>query len=188
MVCAVGCTGSSAGQPLPTGGSPTQASVTTIPRSGASSSHSTSTRPREIRLDGKDPCALIPESDWPRFHIEKPGELRQQEPNFNSPDCFYSNDFLALGVTLVITEGIGEWIDGDRNGVVEQVVPIEQFPAISITRNGDQYHCNVAVDVADGQYLLVTVEPIISKVSELPERCELAHQVAESAMKTLVRL
>lgn len=41
------------------------------------------------------------------------------------------------------------------------------------------------VDVADGQFLMATASPDPSDPSN-PERCDLAYQLAESAMKTLV--
>jgi hypothetical protein len=108
------------------------------------------------------------------------------EPVFKSPDCFYSNNAGSFSVTLVVTEGIGTWTDGSRSGVAQQVEAIEGFPAIAVTRNGDNYQCGVAVDVADGQYLLATVVVRPSTASQLPERCAYAHQLAESAMHTLV--
>jgi hypothetical protein len=182
-----GCSVTSAGQPLPSGNRstaevPGPSSSASVPTSG-----STLARPREFRLNGKDPCALVPKSDWPRFYIEEPGRPRQQDPTFKSPDCFYSNDVLGAGITLVITEGIGKWTDGSRVAVADQVAPIEGFPALAITRKNDQHQCGVAVDVADGQYLLADLTLIPSKASQVPERCAYAHQLAESAMRTLVR-
>ncbi|HET9143230.1 DUF3558 domain-containing protein [Actinophytocola sp.] len=181
-----GCTNTSAGQPLPTADGPATSGTQPSPPSGSTTSGSAPARPREIRLDGKDPCALVPQSDWPKFYIEKPGRLRRQDPVFKSPDCFYSNNVLGLSITLVMTEGIGGWTDGSKSGIAKNVEPVEGFPAIAITRKGDQYDCYVAVDTANGQYLLATVNLTPSKASQVPERCEYAHQLAESAMRTLV--
>jgi hypothetical protein len=63
-----------------------------------------------------------------------------------SPDCFYTNNVLGLSITLVMTEGIGGWTDGSKSGIAKNVEPVEGFPAIAITRKGDQYDCYVAVD------------------------------------------
>jgi hypothetical protein len=183
---AAGCTNTSAGQPLPTSGGATSGGTetTTLPP-GSSTSRPAAPRPREIRLNGKDPCVLVVQADWSKFHIDKPGKAGM-EPTFNSPDCFYSNNAGSFSVTLVVTEGVGKWTDGSRSGVAVQVAPLEGFPAIAITRKGDEYQCGVAVDVAEGQYLLATVVVRPSTASQLPERCEYAHQLAESAMRTLV--
>jgi hypothetical protein len=179
-----GCTNTSAGQPLSTSSGPST-NVTDPGSSNSSTSESVPVRPRELRLDGKDPCALVPQSDWPKFYIEKPGKLRQQDPTFKSPDCSYGTDVAGFGITLVITEGIGKWTDGSRSGITEQVAPIQGYPALSITRKNDQHQCGIAVDVAEGQYLLADLTLIPSKASQVPERCEYAHQLAESAMRTL---
>ncbi|MFL6140382.1 MAG: DUF3558 domain-containing protein [Labedaea sp.] len=183
---ATGCTNTSAGQPLPTATGRTTDGTDASPSSNSSTSGSAPARPQELRLDGKDPCALVPQSDWPKFYIDKPGKPGQDE-TFKSPDCFYSNNVLGLGIALVVTEGINKWTDGSRTATAQQVAPIEGFPAISVTRNNDKYTCAIAVDVANGQYLWADVNLTPSKASQVPERCEYAHQWAESAMRTLVR-
>lgn len=180
-----GCTTTSSGLPSPAGSATIGTSTGAKPSS--STSEPRSARPREIRLDGRNPCTLVPESDWPKFHIDKPGKLGE-EPTFKSPDCFYGTNFVALDVVLVVTEGIDRWINGSRSGIVEKVEPVEGFPAIAITRREDKNQCDVAVDVANGQYLLTGVVLIPSKASQLPERCDYARQLAESTMTTLVRL
>ena len=144
-------------------------------------------RPRELRLDGRDPCALVPTADWAKFYIEKPGKAKQDE-TFKSPECFYSNSVGAFNITLVMTEDIDAWRGGKRAAQPTDVAPIKGFPAISLRRPEDRIGCDVAVDVAAGQYLLATVIIDIDKVSRLPERCDYAHQLAESAMSTLVAL
>lgn len=146
---------------------------------------STQPRPREIRLDGKDPCALVPESDWGKFSIERPGQP-QQNKTFNSPECYYGNLDLAVGITLVVTEGIEAWRTGKRTAEPTDAAPIQGFPTISLMRPKDMTGCDTVVDVAKGQYLLATV--IVLTDDGVPKRCDWAHQLAESAMKTLVGL
>jgi hypothetical protein len=182
---ASGCTNTSAGQPLPTGDGPTATGTEPSRSSSSPTSGSTPARPKDLRLDGKDPCALVPQSDWSKFYIEKPGKPGQDE-TFKSPDCFYGTDVAGLGIVLVVTEGIDKWTDGSRSAVAKQVASIDGYPALSITRENDKNQCGIAVDVADGQYLLADVTLIPSKASQVPERCEYAHQWAESAMHTLI--
>lgn len=142
-------------------------------------------RPREVRLDGKDPCGLIPRSDWRKFHIEEPGEPQRNEP-LKSPQCFYNARVGAFGITLVTTEDIDAWRGGKRYAKDAEVAPVKGFPAISLKNPVYETGCDIAVDVADGQYLLAELIIDIDEVSRLPERCEYAHQWAESAMSTLV--
>lgn len=155
------------------------------PTRETSAAPATPVRPHELRLNDKDPCALIPRSDWAKFHIEKPGNPKQQEA-FKSPECLYSNSVGAFVIVLVITEGIGAWRSGERSATPKEEKPVKGFPAISLHRPEDKTGCDVVVDVADGQYLLATVVLHPDKLSALPERCDYAHQWAESAMNTLV--
>lgn len=142
-------------------------------------------RPRELRLDGKDPCALVPKADWGKFYIETPGKPKQEQ-TFKSPECFYGNRVGAFDITLVVTEGIEMWRDGTRRAQPTDVARIHGFPTISLVRPGDTNQCDIAVDVAKGQYLLATVIVDLDKLSAVPERCAYAHMLAESAMNTLV--
>jgi len=175
LVLVSGCGSSpSAGIPVPVGNDMRSGDTTSVPA-----------RPRELRLDGRDPCALVPQSDWAKFYIEKPGKSKRDE-TFKSPECFYSNSVGGFDITLVVTEGIDAWRGGKRTAQPQDVASIKGFPAISLLRPADRSGCDIAVDVAAGQYLLTTVIVDLDKVSRLPERCEYAHQLAESAMNTLV--
>lgn len=164
-----------AGRPVPAGNEMRTPDTSTGP--------STPVRPREIRLQGKDPCALVPKADWGKFYIDKPGEPQQDE-TLKAPECFYGLREVALAVTLVMTEGVEAWRSGKRSAEPVDVAPIQGFPAISLVRPKDTIGCDIVVDVAEGQYLLTTV--IVMEKSAVPERCVYAHKVAESAMKTLV--
>jgi hypothetical protein len=176
------CTGTTSGSPLPRDATTKVTSASTAPpRSSAPPS-----RPRQIRLDGRDPCTLVPETDFAKFHIEKPG-LVQQSPTFKSPRCLYTTNVGSFAVTLVVTEGIEAWTNGTRNADLKPAKPIEGFPAITLGSKVDDQRCNVAVDVATGQYVLTDVGVIPGEEPKLPEKCEYAHQLAASAMRTLVR-
>jgi hypothetical protein len=155
--------------------------VTTDSGPDTSGTESSNNRPRDITLDDKDPCGLITQADWPKFGIKGPGE-RSEEPTLKSPHCYYSG---AGDVTLVVTEGIEAWTEGNRSLKIDAVEPIEGFPTITMANNAGGRTCLAAVDVADGQYLLTTATPNPNDPNE-PEKCDLAYQLAESAMKTLV--
>jgi hypothetical protein len=147
------------------------------------STEPSSERPQEIDLNGKDPCALIPQSDWPKFGIERPGEP-SEHPDFKSPQCYYSGD-RAGNVALVVTAGAEIWTEDKYNAEIKDANPIDGFTTITVASNVDKRACLAVVDVADGQFLLTTATPNPSEPGT-PERCDLAYQLAESAMKTLV--
>lgn len=171
-----GCIQTSAGTPMPDDSATTSSEPNTTP------STEPSERPREINLNGKDPCA-IPQADWPKFGIERAGDPDEHSV-FKSPDCYYSGD-RAGNVTLVLTAGIEIWTEDRYNAEIEDAEPIDGFPTITIASNVDRRTCFAVVDVADGQFLMTTVSPDPDDPSN-PERCDLAYQLAESAMKTLV--
>src|SRR5439155_27050306 len=142
-------------------------------------------RPRPLTLAGKEPCSLVPRTDWPKFDIEKPGTPRQDEV-LNSPKCSYGTNTGGAEITLVVSEGIERWMDGSRKAVAQETTPVEGFHAITLRLPEETDGCVVVVDVAKGQYLLATKLVVTDQALSLPAPCDWAHQLAESAMKTLV--
>lgn len=172
-----GCTQTSAGTPMPDNNAPTTTEPdTTDP---TASTKPTSQRPRKINLTDKNPCA-IPQSDWPKFDIEQPGKP-DEHPDFKSPDCYYSG---VGNVTLVVTAGIEIWTEDRYDAEIKDAAPIDGFPALTVASEVVRQTCLAIVDVADGQFLMTTASPNPNDPSS-PEKCDLAYQLAESAMKTL---
>ncbi len=174
-----GCTQTSAGTPRPDDAASTSSEPGTT--DSTTSTKPSSARPREINLDGKNACGLIPQADWPKFGIGRPGK-QSEEPNFKSPNCYYSS---VGDVTLVVTEGVDAWQERTQNVEISDAKAIDAFPTITIWNKADEHSCYTAVDVADGQYLLTTAMSIEVNANRTAT-CDLAYQLAESAMKTLV--
>ncbi|GGM40123.1 hypothetical protein GCM10012275_08840 [Longimycelium tulufanense] len=143
-----------------------------------------STRPREIKLDGKDPCGLISAQQRAKFSIEREPRPGTSDA-FKASNCSFSTKVGVYRITAVTTEGVEAWRSGNRTGKAEEQQPIAGFPAIAVTLPNDDRSCSVAVDVADGQYLYSTAQVDKGKESELPAMCEAARQFAEAAMTTL---
>ncbi|MFI7676701.1 DUF3558 domain-containing protein [Actinophytocola sp. NPDC049390] len=161
---ATGCTQTSVGQPRPV-------------------ESSSPSRPRDVDLTGKDPCALVPEADLSAFDIDKTGKPDRNK-DFDSPECYYSGNDHGYWVTLVTNNGIYVWLDGTYNAEVDEDDPVEGFAAFTVAADVPQNRCDVVVDVADGQYLMTTVLPDLPEVA-FSESCELAHELAESAVSGL---
>ena len=162
------------------GGQPTPQTNTFTSATAAPSS--SSSRPRSIALTGIDPCSLLTPAQKAQFGID-PSRVNTDpaEAFNNAPRCFWSTDQDAYAFELITSEGIGAWTNGTRQGKVAQQAPIDGFPAISITPPTPQA-CYTAVDVADGQYLLATID---TDVADTPKMCELARQLAQAGMSTL---
>lgn len=143
-----------------------------------------SPRPRELRLDGKDPCATVPQADWATFAIDR--AIPEQDPTFRSPACFFNSSWAAMSVVLVVTEGIEAWAPGARTAQPAPVDPVHGFPAISLVRPENATSCDIAVDVATGQYVLAGAVIDLNDLASVPERCAYAHQFAEVVLRTLL--
>lgn len=163
-----GCTQTSVGEPRPV---------------ESSSSGTSASRPRDIDLTGKDPCALVPEADLPAFDIDKAGVVKQNK-EFDAPMCSYNGNHHGYYITLVTKEGIDAWLDGKYNAEVDEVDPVDGFRAITVAGELTPNRCDVVVDVADGQNLRTTVLPDQTEVT-FSESCQLARELAESAMSGL---
>jgi len=177
-----GCTSTTSGTAAPRSST---TRTTPSPTTSASTAPS-STRPREIRLDGKKPCDLITAEQLAVF-----GEFTAPRPNtssfFNAPNCDFSADGAFWNITTVTTEGIEEWTSGKRKGQATEISPITGFPAIAVTLPTDQVRCNVAIDIANGQYLYTGFEVSKSYADKFPKPCDGARIVAEAAMQNLLK-
>ncbi|GGM75619.1 hypothetical protein GCM10012275_52890 [Longimycelium tulufanense] len=181
---AAGCGSSSNGTATPQ----TTASTATVPQITTSATKATPARPREIKLDGKNPCDLITAHQRAKFGFEREPRSGTNE-TFKSPDCRFSNNLAGYWLTTVTTEGVEVWHNGGRNARVEEQQPILGYPTIATTLPDHpvykESNCGIVVDVADGQYLLATIQIDRGSVSKLPPKCEAARAFAEAAMKTL---
>jgi hypothetical protein len=148
-------------------------------------------RPREVRLEGVDPCSLLtaeqraalgftsePRPSRPYVALFR-GEVSTCTMRGSSPE----NALVVNGA--VTTVGIERWREGDIAADVRPTT-ISGFPAvIAVPRQFTDY-CNAEVDVANGQLLDVqfgagTADAPIPQT----ELCNRARQAAEQMMATL---
>jgi hypothetical protein len=105
----------------------------------------------------------------------------------NSPNCDFNATGASWNITTVVTEGIEAWTNGKRAGRPTAIPPIAGFPAITVTLPTDEVACDLAIDVANGQYLFAGFEVRKSFVDRFPKPCDGARQVAEAAMQNLTK-
>lgn len=166
------------------GGTPTPGTATSTAES--TSTKPSSTRPREIKLDAKDPCLLLTAEQLPPLKIDEAGRPGNA-PTFKAKECSWTVTGASSRLAPVTSEGIEVWTSGKRTGQPVEMAPISGFPAISVTVPSDQDRCDVMVDVADGQYLLATFSVSPSFRDRFPKPCDGARQLAEAAMQNLVK-
>jgi hypothetical protein len=179
IVATAACTKTSNGTPA------SATTSTAIDSATTSASKPPAARPRSIKLDGKKACDLLPQSAWPGFKIEKPGE-ETTDKTYNSAECFYDTNVGAFDLVLVATEGLEAWTSGTRTGKATEAAPVLGFPAISITNDRLKDTCRVAVDVSAGQYLLATAQITPGSESKVAPKCDLARQLAELTTQSLL--
>lgn len=149
-------------------------------------------RPREVRLDGVDPCSLLTPQQRAGLGVEgtpRPAESYVELFRGNVPSCTmigFRPAAFGLGVSTVTSVGIERWRQGDLAAQV-QPTSVAGFPAVIAMPTRYTTYCSVDVDVAAGQLLDVQFsdgggKPPISQ----PELCQRAQQVAESTMITLL--
>lgn len=177
IVLVAGCNTVSTGEPraatssaASTGGQP------------ATSSSAAPSRPREVPLDDVDPCTLLPQADYGKYHLDKAGERGADDRG--AARCAWFGDVGYMAVTLVTYEGVSA--QQGRLGELSPADPIDDFPAYTVTVPTDENACFVSVDVADGQNLRIQAG-LYSLPAEATSSCDYAHQFATSLMSTLVR-
>ncbi len=149
-------------------------------------------RPREVRLDGVDPCSLLtPEQ---RRALDLDGTPRYTNTytelfRGDVPTCTitgYTGRPIALAIGTVTTVGIERWQSGDLAARTEPAT-VAGFPAVVAVPSRFTNYCSVEVDVAPAQLLDVQ----LSDGGGLPpvgqdELCSRARRAAAELIKSLL--
>lgn len=188
-VAATACTKSEAGQAAPqqttsTGSSSsgTQNPTVTVPP-----------RPRELKLNGLEPCSLITQAQRTELKIDRTRSRSNGTQQYKGmPECVLSIEkqqpFYQYVVTAATNEGIGPWLSGKRN-VEAKLVSVSGFAAVTFWSRGahdtNADGCTLAIDVANGQQLMVDTNNDGGHSFTLDQMCQRAQHAAELAMQTL---
>jgi hypothetical protein len=190
-----GCTTSEAG--VPTSGGPISESTSGGELPSESSTPSSAVipaPPREISLDGLDPCTLF--SDEQKVQL---GADRARPDDGASAGTIYkgmknctldrvnSEPFFAIAVIAVTNVDINFWINEGSNAD-SKLISIAGYPAAEFHTKGVQdSDCAVAVGVAKNQHLHVEFHPLSEDLKQ-DQICQRSEQAAEMAMQTLQTL
>lgn len=151
-------------------------------------------RPRDVPLDGLDPCTLLTKEQQQELGLEDREPILTVSPTQLyggvSSLCTargYEPRAISLGIDAVTIKGI-ERYTVERVDATVTPIGARGFPAVQVVPPRPGY-CTVIVDVAPGQLLDVQFadggrEPPIPT----PDLCEGARLAAELAMDTLLRL
>lgn len=165
---------------------------TPAPADPAAPTSAAAARPRDVPVDGVDPCSLLTEEQREELGLDG-------EPHFddspsllfpgNVPMCVTSGfnpRAIAISVGLVTTAGIEFISSGQLAGDLEPTA-VAGYPAISARPTQYTQFCNIFVDVAPGQ--LVDVQALDGgRKPPIPQEqlCQDAEQAATAVMETLL--
>ena len=149
-------------------------------------------RPREVRLDGVDPCSLLSPAQRAGLGItSEPSYSSSYEGLFHGevPTCTMHTSgttSTVLGIGTVTTVGIERWHDPTLRADVWPTTTAN-FPAGVAIPTQSKTYCSVEVDVAPGQLLDVQVQDGGNE-SVVPQSdlCERAERSATQMMTSLI--
>ncbi|MFD0201792.1 MULTISPECIES: DUF3558 domain-containing protein [Saccharothrix] len=148
-------------------------------------------RPKEVKLDGVDPCATLTTAQRVELKIDEAVNdpldvLNNDNP---APTCAYMSNgrsVFSYNVSLVSGEGIEYWEGGSNLDVDAKTVA--GFAAYQYKLSGtSEAYCSYAVDVAEKQQLIVQFFPIGDGFTQ-DQMCQNAAKGAELALATLQTL
>jgi hypothetical protein len=185
-----GCTTSEAGEALPGKGStPGSGSP---PDTSTSSSANIPPPPRDLSLEGLDPCGLFTDPQRGQLGIDsvRPGvsegtiyeDMKNCSLEHETAEPFYGYDVVA-----VTNVDVSFWIDKPHNADVK-LINIAGYPAAEFHTKGVQdADCAIALGVAKNQHLHVEIMPLSEDLKQ-DELCRRSEQAAEMALQTLQTL
>jgi Protein of unknown function (DUF3558) len=164
------------------------AAATDSTSASASPSVSLPPRPKEINLNGIQPCDLLTQQQREQLGLDQP-PLPAKAPAFHVPTCSIGSDKnrVATSVMPVPNKDLTYWFNKNEVNADPQVIQIAGFPALLDKTPGRTNFCNVDVGVAQGQFLDVMYRENGAKPPpSLDSLCDGAKQVATAAMQSLL--
>lgn len=145
-------------------------------------------RPREISMNGVDPCTdVLTEAQQREFGLNRPPRSIGSDER-GSPACLYphsySEPYYDYFFAPVTSEGAEAWVTSDRI-IDKRVIEVAGFGAVEHTLlGGPDSDCTVSVDVASGQSFDVSFGGSSSDFSS-EQMCERAQAATVAALETL---
>lgn len=178
-----GCTQTDPGQPVPVDqASPGAASPPT--------SVSIPPRPKEIKVDGLDPCKVMTKAQLDQIKVDRqrnlvfPQGVLKDLP-YCSMDGGEDKVFWTYDLFLMTTQGIAPWFDKSRR-VDAKLVSVGGFAAVDYKGIGTtNVDCSTAVDVANGQQMVVSFMPVTRNKFSQEQMCKKSEEAAGLALQAL---
>ncbi|SMD07636.1 DUF3558 domain-containing protein [Lentzea albidocapillata] len=170
-------------------GNPTPA-PSTSGSSGNDSASKLPERPESLPVSAVDPCKLLTADQMKQIDTlaSRPESLELVD-GANSPSCHYSpGGRFTYTVGVVTHKGVDYWLLGGGN-ITTTVTKVADFGAVKIELSGGSgFDCSIAVDVADGQQLMISYIPTTTGEKDQSVLCGKAEKAAGLALATLKTL
>ncbi|GHH36406.1 DUF3558 domain-containing protein [Lentzea cavernae] len=164
---------------------------TPAPQSSSSSGNDSGTtlpeRPQALKLDSVDTCKLLTADQMKQISVVSADPVNLAlVAGKESPSCDFGSDGgFGYQVGAVTHNGVSYWQRGGGN-VDTKSIKVGDFGAVQITlKGGTGFDCSVAIDVADGQQLMVSYIPTTTKEKDQSVLCGKAEKAAGLALSTL---
>lgn len=171
-------------------GSPSPTSPSSGPSGTAGPADKMPKRPASLKLDSVDTCKLLSADQMKQLDAlaSKPEQLDLVDGK-QSPACHYTNaGRFTYAVGAVTHKGVSYWLEGSGT-VSGTVINVADYGAVKIEFvGGGGIDCSVAVDVADGQQLMVSYIPTTTGEKDQTVLCGKAEKAAGLALTTLKTL
>ncbi|MCR3746805.1 DUF3558 domain-containing protein [Lentzea californiensis] len=171
-------------------GNPTPAPTSDGSSGNDSSASKLPERPTSLAVSSVDPCKLLTEAQMKQVDTisTRPVNLELVD-GAESPSCHYSNEGrFTYTVGMVTHKGVDYWFQGGGN-VTVNVIKIADYGAAKIELSGGSgFDCSIAIDVADGQQLMVSYIPKTTDEKDQAVLCGKAEKAAGLALATLKTL
>lgn len=146
-------------------------------------------RPREVRLDGVDPCSLLTPAQRLELGLDQPPQSLPGGANGDRSLCSWRGEeprAVDTSAMTLTTAGIEQFDSSSRQTVIRRVV-VRDFPARQIVLQGHPEFCIVAIDVAQGKALEIQFADD-GRPPPIPQSrlCSDALHVAELALGNLL--
>ena len=149
-------------------------------------------RPRDVRIDGVDPCSLVTPAQRVALGLEdraSPFDDQSRLYGGNVPSCQLwrpapRHATIALGI--VTTAGIDLFASGSLDADV-RAVQVRDFPAVVAVPRRYKDYCSVEIDVAPGQLIDVQYGDVaLPPPVPQDELCRDAEQLSAAVIETLL--
>ncbi|MFE2753527.1 DUF3558 domain-containing protein [Actinosynnema sp. NPDC059335] len=160
---------------------PLTAATTTVP--------SLPPRPRELRLDDVDPCAVLSPEQRIALSLDNPPSAYVEASFGNAKACTMRSNISGnvVRLALVTVEGVGVWLSENAQ-VHAEPTTVAGFPGLVVRTPSMEGVCNVEVDVAEGQFLDVMFRDGGNERAATQDTlCQGAQRAAEAAVAGLLQ-